>query len=48
MRRLLWAVVSAFALGALFAFAVSLLRRPPASDASGYHAPARGDDRFAS
>ena len=37
-------MLSAFALGALIAFAVSLLRQPPAIELTGYDAPnpARG------
>ncbi len=34
-----WAVLSAFVLGALIAFAISLLRRPAGVDPSGYIAP---------
>jgi hypothetical protein len=37
--KLLWSIVSAFVLGALIAFAISLLRRPPNPSASGYLAP---------
>jgi hypothetical protein len=48
MRRLVWAVGSAFVLGALIAFAVSLLRRPSPSDPSGYLAPVPGGSPFAS
>jgi hypothetical protein len=39
IRRLAWAVLSAFVLGALIAFAISLLRRPAGLDRSGYLAP---------
>lgn len=39
IRKLLWAVLSAFVLGALIAFAISLLRRPKRTPGSGYHAP---------
>jgi hypothetical protein len=39
IRRFIWAVLSAFVLGALIAFAISLLRRPPGVDPSGYRAP---------
>ena len=35
IRRTLWAVLSAFVLGAAIAFAVSLLRRPPRVEAGG-------------
>lgn len=37
--RLLWAVAGAFVLGALIAFAISLLRRPADRQISGYRAP---------
>lgn len=37
--RTLLAVVAGFALGALAAFAVSLLRRNPGFDATGYRPP---------
>jgi hypothetical protein len=39
IRKLVWAVLSAFVLGALIAFAISLLRRPASTAASGYQAP---------
>ncbi len=39
MRRLFWAVLSAFIVGALIAFAISLVRRPPQFAGSGYEAP---------
>lgn len=44
MRRLAWAVLSAFALGALIAFAVSLLRQPRELDVTGYDPRARLTD----
>lgn len=37
--RVLWAVAGAFVLGALIAFAISLLRRPVDRQTSGYRAP---------
>lgn len=37
--RVLWAVAGAFVLGALIAFAISLLRRPSSEQLSGYEAP---------
>ncbi len=43
MRRLAWAVLSAFALGALIAFAVSLLRQPRELDVTGYDPPSPAD-----
>ena len=43
MRRLAWAVLSAFVLGALIAFAISLLRQPRAIDMTGYDPPSPAD-----
>ena len=43
MIRLAWAMLSAFALGALIAFAVSLLRQPRAIDVTGYDPPSPAD-----
>jgi hypothetical protein len=43
MRRLVWGLLSAFVLGALIAFAISLLRRPAGVDPSGYLAPQPGE-----
>jgi hypothetical protein len=42
-RRTVWAVIGAFALGALMAFAVTLLRRPQTVDVTGYDAPSPAD-----
>ena len=39
IRRLALAVLSAFVVGALIAFAISLVRRPAGVDPSGYLAP---------
>ena len=50
IRRTVWAVFSAFVLGAAIAFAVSLLRRPasaPDAGLSGYDAPEPPDGPFA-